>query len=156
MTLEPFRVSLKLKEGKSPHLFITQIKEIMDEDTSLHPMMERTLKLLKRTRTPFVMLATVRELVVDPINLRHFERSAQPRKGAWVCTLWSEEEVKQHKQDPEGHIKAMFNLFEKLGYEFYDTQKCNADYLKMLEDLTFNQIEVQLKQRMEEECERDG
>lgn len=150
MEIKPFRVSLKLKEGKSPHLFVIQIKEIMAEDTSLHPMMEKTLKLLKKTKTPYIMLARLREVVVDPLNLRHYDRSADPR-GSFVCTLWSDEEIKQHKADPEGHLKAMFNLFEKLGYEFYDTQPCSLEYLKMLEDMTFNQVEAQLKQRMEEE-----
>lgn len=145
-----FRISLKLEEGKSPHLFISQIKEIMKEDSSLHPMMEKTLKLLKKTRTPYIMLARLRELVVDPQNLRHFDRSADP-KGAWVCTLWSEEEIQQYKENPDAHLKAMFNLFEKMGYEFFDSQPCTTDYIKMLEDITFSQIESQLSARMMEE-----
>ncbi len=150
MESKTLRVSLRLQEGKSPHLFIQQIKEMMSEDTSLHPMMEKTLKMLKKTRTPYIMLARLRELVVDPQNLRHFDRSADP-KGAWVCTLWSEEEIKQYKKDPDAHIKAMFNLFEKMGYEFFDSQECGKDYLKMLEDMTFKQVEAQLSQRMLEE-----
>lgn len=147
---KPFRVSLKLKEGKAPHLYVAQLKVLMEEDTSLHPMMAKTLKMLKKTRTPFIMLAELREVVVDPLNLRHFDRSAEPR-GDWVCTMWSEEEIKQHNEDPEGHIKAMFNLFEKLGYEFYDSKECTQEYMKMLEDLTSGQIDSQLKQREEME-----
>jgi hypothetical protein len=154
MDTKPFRVSLKLQEGKPQHLFIQQIQEIMKDDISLHPMMEKTLKMLKKTRTPYIMLAHLRELVVDAANFRHFERSAKPR-GAWVCTLWSSEEIEQYKNDPEGHIKAMFNLFEKLGYEFYDTKECTIEYLKMLEDLTFKQIESQMKLKMEEEDNQD-
>ena len=30
----PFRISLKLKEGKSPHLYINQIKVLMENDIS--------------------------------------------------------------------------------------------------------------------------
>jgi len=144
--IKPFRVSLKLKEGKSPHIYINQLKVLMEEDTSLHPMMYKTLQMLKKTRTPFIMLASLREVVIDPLNFRHFDRSAEPR-GDWVCTLWSEEEIKQHNQDEEGHIKAMFSLFEKLGYELYDSKECSLEYMKMLEDLTSRQIENQLKQR---------
>jgi hypothetical protein len=118
----------------------------MKEDTSLHPMMYKTLQMLKKTRTPFIMLASLREVVIDPLNFRHFDRSAEPR-GDWVCTLWSEEEIKQHNKDEEGHIKAMFSLFEKLGYELYDSKECSLEYMKMLEDLTSRQIENQLKQR---------
>lgn len=154
MEIKPFRISLKLKEGKSPHLFIQQIKEMMKDDTSLHPMMEKTLKLLKKTKTPYVFLSRLREIVIDPTNFRHFERSAEP-KGAWVCTMWSNEEIEQHRKDAEGHIKAMFSMFEKLGYEFYDSKEITLDYLKMLEDLTFSQIEAQLRQRMEEEESED-
>jgi len=143
---KPFRISLKLKDGKSPHVYINQIKAIMENDTELHPMMAKTLKLLKKTRQPYILLANLREVVVDPLNLRHFDRSAEPR-GNWVCTLWSEDEIKQHKKDPEGHIKAMFHLFESLGYEFYDTKEVSSDYILMLEDLTSKQIEAQMKGR---------
>ena len=47
--MRPFRISLKLKEGKSPHLFVAQLKALMENDISLHPMMEKTLKMLKKT-----------------------------------------------------------------------------------------------------------
>lgn len=143
---KPFRVSLKLKEGKSPHIYVTQLKVLMEEDTSLHPMMEKTLKMLKKTRTPFIMLAPLREIVLDPMNYRHFDRSAEPR-GDWVCTLWSEDEIKQHNKDADGHIKAMFHMFESLGYEFYDSKECSDEYMQMLEDLTSGQVASQLKQR---------
>jgi hypothetical protein len=152
MESKSFRVSLKLKEGKSPHLFIEQIKQMMSEDTSLHPMMEKTLKMLKKTRTPYIMLSRLRELVVDPENFRHFDRSADPKRD-FVCTLWSKEEITQYKEDPDAHIKAMFNLFEKMGYEFYDSKECTHEYIKQLENMTFKQIEAQLKGRMEEEDE---
>lgn len=147
---KPFRISLKLKEGKSPHLYLTQLKVLMEEDTSLHPMMEKTLKMMKKTRTPYIMLAHLREVVIDALNFRHFDRSAEPR-GDWVCTIWSEEEIKQHKSDPDGHIKAILNLFEKLGYEFYDSKECSMEYMRMLEDVTSKQIEHQMRQRQEEE-----
>ena len=52
---KPFRISLKLKEGKSPHVYLPQLKVLMEEDTSLHPMMEKTLKLLKKTKTPLIL-----------------------------------------------------------------------------------------------------
>lgn len=148
-----FRLSLKLKEGKSPHLYITQLKEIMKEDTSLHPMMEKTLLMLKKTRTPYIMLSTLREMVIDPLNFRHFDRSANPN-GAWICTVWSEEEAKQHRENPEEHIKAMTKMFEALGYELFNFQEVSMEYLKMLEDLTSKQIESQMQQRQNEEFDR--
>ena len=143
---KPFRVTLKLKEGKSPHLYITQIQEMMKNDTDLHPMMEKTLKLLKKTRTPFIMLAPLREIVLDPLNFRHFDRSAEPR-GDWVCTLWSEDEIKQHREDPEGHIKASLKMFEALGYELFNAEAISDEYLRSLEELTSKQIEAQMKAR---------
>jgi len=149
---KPFRISLKLKEGKSPHVYLPQLKVLMEEDTSLHPMMEKTLKLLKKTKTPYIMLSMLREVVIDSINFRHFDRSADPR-GDWVCTLWSEDEIKQHQNDSEGHVKAMLNMFEKLGYEFYDSKEVSEEYLRTLENLTKKQIEAQLQQREEMEEE---
>lgn len=147
---KPFRLSMKLAEGKSPHVYTTQLKVIMENDTSLHPMMEKTLKMLKRTRTPYIMLATLREVVFDPINFRHFDRSAQPM-GSWVCTMWSEDEIRQHTKDPEGHIKASMKLFEALGYELYDSAIVSQDYIDTLADLTAKQIQSQVQGRLQDE-----
>jgi hypothetical protein len=137
-----FRISLKLVEGKSLHLYTIQIKQIMANDTSLHPMMERTLKMLKKTRTPYVMLSSLREVVIDPLNFRHFDRSAEP-KGDWVCTLWSEQEMKEHIANPDEHLKAILRMFQKIGYDLYDSQVVTSEYIKTLEDLTSKQIEAQ-------------
>jgi hypothetical protein len=143
---KPFRISLKLAEGKSPHLYVTQLKVLMDKDTSLHPLMEKTLKLLKKTRTPYITLAKLREVVFDPLNFRHFDRSAEPR-GSWVATLWSEEEIKQHIENPQEHIKASFKLFTALGYDFYNTELVSQEYIASLEELTSKQIDSQLEGR---------
>ena len=147
---QAFRVSLKLKEGKSPHVYLTQLKAMMENDTSLHPMMAKTLKMLKKTRTPFIMVPSLKEVVIDAINFRHFDRSAEPR-GDWVVMLWSQEEIKEHTKDPTGHIKAILHFFEALGYELYNTQFCSADYIKSLEALTTDQINAELKAREEAE-----
>jgi hypothetical protein len=145
-----FRVSLKLKDGKSPHLYVSQIAAMMSEDKSLHPLMAKTLKMLKKTRTPFIMLPVLKEVVIDQLNFRHFDRSAEPR-GNWVCTLWSDDEIKDHKKDPEGHVKAIFKFFEVLGYELFDFKECSLDYMKMLDDITKPQIEAQLEARQQDE-----
>jgi hypothetical protein len=141
-----FRISLKLVEGKSPHLYVIVLKQLMESDTSLHPMMERTLKMLKRTRTPYIMLAPLREVVIDPLNLRHFDRAAQ-QGNSWVVTLWSEDEIKEHIKNPEEHLKAILRLFQKLGYDLYDSQVVSSDYIKTLEELTEGQITAQIEGR---------
>jgi hypothetical protein len=138
-----FRVSLKLKEGASPHIYTIQLKEIMKDDTELHPMMHRTLKLLKKTRMPFIKLAMLREVIFDAQNFRHFDRSADP-PGKWVCTLWSIDEIRDFKSNPEEYIKTVLKFFQKLGYDLYDSQVCSADYMKTLEELTQKQIEAQM------------
>jgi hypothetical protein len=143
---KPFRISLKLGEGKSPHLYLVQLQKIMADDKSLHPMMARTLKMLKKTRTPFILLATIREVVIDPINFRHFDRSVDPR-GDWICTLWSDTEIKEHLNNPDGHIKSILKLFMELGYDLYDSKTISKEYLTSLEELTRDQIEAQLKGR---------
>ena len=148
-----FRISLKLQEGKSPHIYLSQLKTMMENDTSLHPMMAKTLKLMKKTRMPFIMISTLREVVIDSINSRHFDRSAEPR-GDWVCTIWSDDEVKEHNKNPDEHIKSILHFFESLGYELYNTNVCTPEYVKILEDVTRQQIEAQMIQRSSEEFER--
>jgi len=141
-----FRVSLKLREGAQPHLYTTQMKKMMEDDTALHPMMNRTLKLLKRTRTPFIRLSQKREVVFDFPNLRHFDRSAEPMKN-WVCTLWSEEEVEDFKKDNEGYIRTVLKFYKTLGYDLYDSNVCKKEYIDMLVDVCTKQIERQEKGR---------
>ena len=145
-----FRVSLKLKEGSQPHFYVGQLKKIMKDDTSLHPMMHRTLKLLKKTRTPYIMLSKKREVVFDCPNLRHFDRSADPMKN-WVCTLWSPEEIKDYKKNSEEYIRTVLKFFKLLGYELYDSEVCKNDYIDMLVDVCTKQIERQEKGREKED-----
>ncbi len=141
-----FRVSLKLRDGAQPHLYTTQLKKLMEDDTSLHPMMNRTLQLLKKTRTPYITLSRLREVVFDCPNLRHFDRSADPMRN-WVCTLWSEEEVKDFKSDKEEYIRTVLKFFKLLGYDLYDSNVCKEDYIEMLVDVCSKQIRSQEKGR---------
>lgn len=145
-SIKPFRVSLKIAPGKPIHLYVKQLGKLMENDTSLHPMMERTLKLLKKTRTPFIKLSMLREVVIDPVNKRHFDRSADPI-GAWICTLWSDEEIEDYDKNPDEYIKQILKFFEAIGYELYDSVIIKEDYIKSLEELCSKQIEAQMDQR---------
>lgn len=141
-----FRISMRLKEGKQPHLFVTRLQKIMENDKELHPMMARTLKMLKKTRTPYIMLAHLREVVFDPLNFRHFDRSAEPR-GNWVVTMWSESEIADYLKNPEEYIKAALKLFESLGYDLFDSKVVTTEYLNSLAELCSKQIDSQIKGR---------
>jgi len=139
-----FRVSLKLREGAQPHLYTSQLKKMMEDDVALHPMMNRTLKMLKKTRTPYIKLSMKREVVFDCPNLRHFDRSADPMRN-WICTLWSEEEVKDFKSDKEEYIRTVLKFFKLLGYDLYDSKVCTEEYIETLVDICQKQIKSQRK-----------
>ena len=141
-----FRVSLKLKDGAQPHIYTGQLKKLMEDDTALHPMMNRTLKLLKKTRTPYIRLSMKREVVFDCPNLRHFDRSADPMRN-WVCTLWSDEEVEDFNKDPEEYLRTVLKFFKLLGYELFDSSVCKKEYVETLVDVCQKQIERQEKGR---------
>lgn len=141
-----FRISLKLREGAQPHIYIIQLKKIMEKDKSLHPMMSRTLKLLKKTRTPYIILSKLREVVFDFPNLRHFDRSADPMKN-WVCTLWSEGEVEDYQKNPEEYLRTVLKFYKSLGYDLYDSNACKKEYIDMLVDVCSKQLERQHKGR---------
>lgn len=144
------RFTLKLKEGKSPHLYVSQIAKLMEGDKTLHPMMKRTLLMLKKTRTPYIFLSTKREIIIDEDNLRHFERAVEPRPSAWIVTYWSDEEVEQHNEDPDAHLKAFMNMMEGLGYEFFNAVKCSHDYMVTIESLCRKQIDAIMQGRENE------
>ena len=138
--MKPIRIIFKLKKNAPPHLFIPAIKELMKDDKSLHPMMKRTLILLKKMRQPYIQLAVEKEMIIDSENFRHFERSLNPL-GKWSKVYWSDEEIKQHKENPKGHMKEILELYNKLGYEsfFEGAGEVSEEYLKEVLVLTSNQ-----------------
>ena len=121
--MDPFKITLKLKKDSQPHLYLLTLKELMKDDKSLHPMMERTLKFMKKTRTPFVRLASVKEIVIDAKNYTHFERSIEPETNAWAKIEWSDEEKEQFDKNPKEYLEKVFYTYEnKFGYDFFNKE----------------------------------
>ena len=109
----------------------------MKDDNSLHPMMERTLKFMKKTRTPFVRLATIKELVLVPDEHLHFERSIEPETTAWIKIEWSEDEIKDFDKNPKEYLRKIFYTYEnKFGYEFFNKELLKDDELERLKKIT--------------------
>ena len=135
--MEPFKLTLKLKPDSPPHLYLLTLKELMKDDNSLHPLMERTLKFMKKTRTPFVRLAGLKEMVFVPQEHLHFERSIEPETTGWAKIEWSEEEIEQFDSDPEEYLRKLFYTYEnKFGYDFFNKEKQTEEDLEELKKLT--------------------
>lgn len=113
----PKKIMLKLKSDAKPHLYIDQIKAMMEGDTYLHPQMKNMLLVLKKSRMPFLRLATLKELIWYGEKFMHFERALSPDVTAFFKIDWSEEEKKQYIESPEKYLNYVLDNYKKLGYE---------------------------------------
>jgi hypothetical protein len=111
------RIFLVLRPTAAPHLYIDNIKSLMKEDERLHPMMKNVLLMLKKTRQPFVRLATKKEILYVPEEASHWERALEPQVTPFMKVEWSEEEIKEQKDDPAKHLENISFLYDKLGYD---------------------------------------
>lgn len=112
------QITLKLSPNANPHLYINQLKEFMKNDTYIHPMMERTLKLMKKMRSPFVRLATVKEIMFVPERYLHLERALEPSLTGYHRFDWAPEEIDNFNKDSKKFFEDILRMYEKLGYQF--------------------------------------
>jgi len=134
-----FMVYLKLSDDASPHLYVDKLKSLMEGNKTIHPNMKKTLKLLKKSGQPYIMLAHVKEVVFDVPNYRHFERALEPKPTGWLRTNWSEEEKEQCNADQKSYIREVLNFFKLLGYDLYDPEPVNDSFIESLDKLTEKQ-----------------
>ena len=108
---------LKLKSSSKPHLYIDQIKKMMEGDTYLHPQMKAMLLTLKKSRLPYLTLATQKEIILYDEKHLHFERAIQPSLTPFFKVDWSEQEIKEFEQNKEAYLDNVLKLYKTLGYE---------------------------------------
>ena len=134
--MKPFKITLKLNDEASPHLYIRQIKEFISEDNYLHPMLKNLLLMLKKARIPYARLSLEKEMVIVPKKHCHYERAISPTAMAWGKIEWTEEEITEFEEDQNKYIKAVLKLQEKIGYDFFNKSEQTAEDIEELEKLT--------------------
>ena len=138
-----FQVDLKLKEGAKPHLFIDELKQLLEKDDTLHPQMKKVLQSMKKARQPYVTLAQRRELVFDTLRFKHFDRAIEPKETGWVKTYWCNEEIAQYKKQPKEYIENVLRLFKDMGYEFFNFERRSQTFIDDLDALTIKQKKME-------------
>jgi hypothetical protein len=138
-----FKYTFKLKADASPHMYVNDIKRMIDEDGYLHPMMKNVLLLLKKTRMPYVILATQKEVVFVPESFFHFERAIEPTLTEWVKVKWCEEEKQAIRDDAKKFFSDMLGSYKKLGYEISEKINIPQEELDTLNKLTIKQDKAQ-------------
>lgn len=135
-----FKISLKLKDESKPHLYLDDLKKEMVKDKEIHPLMKKSLQLLRKTRSPYIRLATRKEMIFIPEEYLHFERMILPQSSGWSRIDWSDEERNDYDTNPKKYLKGVFNLFERFGYEFYDKTDITKKEIDILKEVTKKQI----------------
>jgi len=134
--MKPFKITLKLNDEASPHLYVRRINELIAEDEYLHPMLKGLLLTLKKARMPFIRLSMEKEMVISPDLHCHFERAIQPEARPWSKISWEEDEIKEFEENHKKYIKAVLELQKKIGYDFFDKKDVDAKEIEELLELT--------------------
>ena len=150
--IKPVRFSLQLRQGASRHLYVHQIKRMIQDNETLHPGMTKTLKMMRKARKAFIELAPLKEIVIDGMNYCHYERSVakkddkgkltEGRHTGWLKTYWCKEERLSFDKDAQKHMENILLEMVGLGYEFFnrkviDTEdKQGSEYMAYLESQT--------------------
>lgn len=139
-----FQLTLQLKATANPHLYINDIKKMMVNDTYIHPLMKNTLLLLKKTRMPFLRLATKKDIVFICENYTHLERAIEPTLTGYERILWSEEEIEEYKTNPKKFFADILTMYAKLGYELIERKDISDELRDELLKQTEKAKEAQL------------
>lgn len=135
--MKPIRFKIKLRDGERPDISVITVKKLIEKDDYVHPSMERTLKLIKKMRTPFIRLPILKEMVLDLDKYTYFERSLKPENKPWVKWELCEEEILDYEKDKEGYIKRVHDMYSKyLKSDFYDEEDISVDELALLYQVT--------------------
>ena len=119
----PQKIYLKLKAGSKPHLFVTQIKDMLKSDDYLHPGLKNALLLMKKTRMPYIILATIKEIILVPEKGLHLERAIEPSLTGYFRIDWTEKEKASYLKDPKKYVDDILDHYFKLGYDITPFQE---------------------------------
>ena len=106
-----------LRSDAKPHLYITQITDMIKKDGYLSEQMRNVLKLMKKTRMPYVILGTVKELIVVEDLEINLERALTPQLTGYIKTDWSDNDKKEYKTSKETFYKSILKIYEDIGYK---------------------------------------
>jgi len=134
--MNKIKLTLKLREDCPPHLFITQIKKLMEKDKSLHKDMKNLLLYLKKTKQSYVPLSHVQEVIIDFDKFLNFQRGIEPQISAWVRKEMDEEEKEDYKENPKKYLKGLLNLYNSMGYDFYNQEEVTEEFIESLIKIT--------------------
>ena len=140
LTMKPFKITLKLNEEASPHLYVSKIKELISDDNYLHPMLKGLLLTLKKARMPYARLSLEKEMVIVPKSHCHFERAISPSIFAWTKIEWTEEEIKEFEEEQKKYIKEVIKLQEKIGYDFFNKVEQTEEDIEDLEKIVKKKV----------------
>jgi hypothetical protein len=119
----PQKIYLKLKAGAHPHLFVDKIKEMISKDDYLHPGLKNALLLMKKTRMPYIILATIKEIILVPEKGLHLERAIEPSLTGYFRIDWTKKEKESYIKDPKKYIEDILAHYYKLGYDITPFQE---------------------------------
>jgi len=135
--MKPTKFKIMLRKGERPDISVIMVKKLIEKDTYVHPAMIRTLKLIKKTRTPYIRLPEIKEMVLDLDKYVYFERSIKPENKPWVKWELCAEEIEDYEKDKEGYITRVHEMYQKyLKSDFFDVENIEQEELDLLYKVT--------------------
>lgn len=127
MTPKPLQLLFELNKDARPQLMLSKIKEIADKEMNPHPLFIRTLKMMKKTHVPYILLALEKEIIIDFANLVNYERGLRPTNTGFAMVNWTQEDISDFNTSPKEFVRAVVNLYISLGYSLINSKELGQE-----------------------------
>jgi len=127
MIPQPLQLLFELNKDARPQLMLSKIKEISDKEPNPHPLFIRTLKMMKKTHVPYILLALEKEIIIDFYNRSNYERGLKPNNTGFALVDWTPEDISDFNTDPKGFVRAVVNLYISLGYSLINSKELGQE-----------------------------
>jgi hypothetical protein len=141
------RYILTLKYSASPHLFLDDIKKMIENDKVLYPQTRKMLLLLKRMKTAFIQLPLSLEVIISPDLNCNLERALSPSLMNFSKTIWNEEDIERYKNNKKEFLANVKKLYGSMGYNIEESEVADETVNQISNDIDKHNKELKDKQK---------
>jgi len=127
MIPKPLQLMFELNKDARPQLMLSKVKEIAAAEPNPHPLFIRTLKMMKRTHVPYILLAIQKEIIIDFYNQVNYERGLKPTNTGFALIEWTPEDISDFNKGQKEFVRAVVNLYISLGYSLMNSKELEQD-----------------------------
>ena len=125
---------LTLRQSSSPHLYLDQIKKMIENDEYLLPAMRGYLGFMKKMKRNFIQLPLQSEVIISPEFKCNLTRGLSPQLTEFNISNWTETDTKKYNDNSLKFINDIKQLYQEMGYEIKEQQALPDEMIKKIID----------------------